>query len=946
MSKLILLHDHPFSGAAPREFRAASIGDWLLGHYGDVPAVTVQVFRGRAASADTEITADVPALVANDADVYTVLQSPGFEIAIPAALKTIFTYLQIAAAVYTIGSALLGGNRGMPANVNRTSASPNNSLGVRENQLRLRQRWEDIYGEVPAVPSIMAATIIKYVQNRQYEIGYYGISRGYLQILADNVIDGDTKVSEIPGASAAFYAPFTSPNSGDEPQLLIGDPIIGGVVSARQNTEVNGYTLKAENQVQLAASDTYTFTPDAGGDIIVQDNKAPNFSAVAVPGDEIVISAATATYVVAAGGTDDVELEIVAAAKTLQATGTGAPIDWAALGLTVGATVTLAGFSISGNNGARVVAAFPAADTVEFTSATGLADETVTASASATWTRSYTGTRIIETVDDGQIRLTESVWTFGSSGVAASIQLSDKDHRTPWFTLPDPDLTRAEVWVNIVALQGMGRDGGGGLAETSVSYSIEIERLNATTLAPTGTVETISSTLTGKTTDEVAETLEQVTAWVGPCRVRGYRTSPYDYAFNGTIVDEIKWVTLYGITPVEQEHFGAITTVHTVTPATARATSSRSRQLRIDGAARLLPTWSGSAWSGAFDADGRHVSGTIHPTKRIVDILHAVVIDPVIGNRPASEVDIAQIWSVQQQLDALHAEAGHFSYTFDNDAMSVEEHLEIIARVGFSRVTQQNGKLRLALDRRQDSSSRLLTHRNKVPASETLTRTFARAAEWDGVEFAYWDPGTKQIETIRLPQDGSARRPQTFEWPGFRNFPQAWLRANREYRRLLGQRMAIETACLLDARSMLPYERVDIVDNTKFKSFDGEVIGQSGLTLRLSQRVEFTPGEEHSIVLMKRDGSVQSIPCTAGADNKHVVLQSLPAEAVVTEHGPDGVRTIFSFAADSARDAMAYLIDEIDPPSGGSVKVRAINYSHDYYSADTEPIPDSAGVIN
>jgi len=933
---IVRLFEHPLRHEAPLEFHVESIGEWICQRYGtNLGGVNWQVYRG-APSADTEITRDVPALLANDAEVYTVLQSPGLE-AVGFALYFIEAYGSLALTAYSVASSLLSsGGRGMPANVNRTSRSPNNALGTRGNELRLRQRIEDIYGTVPSTPSVLMTTYGKYINHRFYEFGYYAIGRGYYEFAAEDVIDGETAVQDLPGASAAVYRPFTSPNSGDTPQLLIGDAIMDGIVTTRRSIEVDGITLPAQNQVQLAASGVYTFQADAGGDRIIQAAKDPNFSAVCAPGDEITITVAPIVTTVSAGG--GLTLQIVASTRRLITSGA----TWASLGLQVGESVVLAGFANAANNTTRVVAGFVDDQTIEFTTGAALTNETATTGATATWTRSYAGTREIDSVGDGDIQLVGATWPLTTEDVTASIQLADRDHKPAWVTIPTPD--RTQVWVNLRALGGMFREKGG-KSETSVGYTIEVEKLHPTTLVPTGVVETLTGTMSGKTSDERAITIEHVTAWVGPCRVRPYRSTQYDYSFDGGIVDEIKWADLYGVSPETKEHFGALTSIHTVTPATTRATASRTRQLRVKRAARLLARWSGTAWSGTFDADGRHVSGTIHATSRIVDILHAVIVDPVIGNRNEDELDIAQVWAVQQQLDALHADAGTFNYTLD-DFVSLEETLAIVADAAFCRCIRQNGKIRLALDRRQDASSGLLCHRNKQPRSEVLTRTFAHTAEWDGVAFTYHDSISDQPETIELPLDGSARRLQTFELPGIRSFAQAWLRANREYRKLKGQRRRIETGALGDARLFLPNQRIDIVDNTRYRSFDGEVIAQSGLTLRLSQRVEFTAGEAHSIVLMRRDGSVQSIVCTAGADAEHVVLQSLPTEAIVTEHGPDGVRTMFSFAADSAREAQAYLITEIDPPQRNSVTVRAINYSASYYQADDEPIPDRASVIN
>ena len=72
-----------------------------------------------------------------------------------------------------------------------------------------------------------------------------------------------------------------------------------------------------------------------------------------------------------------------------------------------------------------------------------------------------------------------------------------------------------------------------------------------------------------------------------------------------------------------------------------------------------------------------------------------------------------------------------------------------------------------------------------------------------------------------------------------------------------------------------------------------------------------------------------------------------PGEAIVVTPDPDvGIRTIYSIASDSARDAMAYLVGEIDLSDGQYATVKAVNYSDSYYQADSLPVPDKAPIIN
>lgn len=854
----VTLYAHPFAVAAPQVFEVDSLAEWLLGHYGQAPEVKVQIFRGEPC-AENEISHDAKAILANDCPEYVILQSPGgFD---P------FTWLLIVVAVVTVAAIVLMPKPVMPGNINRTQQSPNNALGSRENQVRLLERVEDIYGTVKSIPSLMMPTYNKYIGHEKFEYAYLCIGRGYYNI--DQLRDGDTLISDINGASAAVYAPFTSPNSGHAPQLQIGDAIIDDVLTVSRAIEVDGITLKAANQVNLAASADYTF---AVGGTVTQIAKRPNVNAVASVGDTLTIA-------------------------------------MAAYGVTTGEVYT--------------------------------GDPPVLTDPGTTTYYDYSGTYTITAVNDGSVTLSGTSWpeTFTAT---ATVQISGISEYTDWVTLPSTD--RREVWVNITAPNGMFKDDGGKSA-TATAFEVQVQQLDAM-LVPAGSAATLYGELSGSVSDERATTIEYVTSWTGPARVRMRRTTAYDYDFKGTVQDEIKWADLYSVSPVSKADFGNKTTIHTVTQATARATAVKSRQVNCI-ATRKLPIYNGSTFSGALDATGRHVSGTIAGTSRIVDIIAAVSADPKIGARDlATEVDMPQIYGVQALLNDWNLSCGQFNYTFDSDNISFEETIISIANAAFCIAYRQNGKIRLALDRAQTASTALFTHRNKKPNAETITRKFASDAEYDGVEFVYVDPDSNQSETITLPLDGSYTKVKKFEIAGIRSFTQAWLRANREYRKLIGQRLSIETTTTTDARSLLPNSRIDVVDNTRFKSYDGEVVGQSGLELALSQDVAFAAGLPHSIVLMRRDGSLQSIPVTAGSAPNKVALQSLPSEAITTSYGADGIRTIYSFAADSARAAQAWLVQEIDISDSQYCTVRAINYSADYYAADYAAIPAKASVIN
>lgn len=944
----INLYDAPFAVAEPKVFESKSIGSWLLEYYGEAPKVCVQVFEG-SICVENEITGNLKRLIDCNSEV-NILESPGEGVTLAMVVWNIVISVAIA-----VVAKLLAPTPTLPSNVNRNQQSPNNGLGSRENQVRVSQRVEDIYGTVRAIPSLMMPTYIKYRNNRKFEFGYYCIGRGYYDV--NTIKDADTAIAAVAGASASVYAPFTSPNSGDSPYIQIGEPITDDIVTVRRSVEIDGIALKALNQVQLPDTGIYQFTQNVGGDIITQTTKNPNFSSCVNVGDTIVITGASGS--VLNSSADPARSITVQASDKSFNDPSGSLFN----GIGVGSTITVAGFTNSENNGTFTVVSKPAivipANSkiiVAQTLVNEVCSTTVTVSATAT----YNGTYTVYSVVDQNISLTTSTFT-ASATTTATIKLHNSyeytdpitgitetietpTEYTNWVTLPAID--RTGIWANVVAPGGMYKDDGGGKSTALVAFEITVQKLDPNTLAPLPTTEMYTSSLAGSVTDERAITVEHVTAWVGPARVRVRRTTPADYSFEGTVVDEIKLVDLYSVSPVTKTDFGNKTTIQTVTEATPRATAVKQRQLNCL-ASRKLPIFNGSSFSGAFDSTGRLVSGTIAATSKLKDIIPAIAVDPKIGQRVlVDDVDMVQIYNVQNQLDAWNLSAGQFNYTFDSDTLTFEEIITFVANAGFCTAYRQNGKIRLAYDQKQSTPVAVFTHRNKKPNSETITRRFASDSEYDGVEFIYQDPTTFQSETIILPLSGNYTKLKKFEIPGIRSFTQAWYRANREYQKIIGQRVTIETETTLDARSLLPNDRISIVDNTKFKSCDGEVLEQNGLELTLSQPVYFVAGENHSIVLMKRDGGIQSINVSAGSSSNKVILQNLPSESIKTTYDEDGIRTIFSFATDSSKLAMSYLVQEVDLTNVEYAKITAMNYSDDYYKYDTLPVPDRNSIIN
>ena len=166
-------------------------------------------------------------------------------------------------------------------------------------------------------------------------------------------------------------------------------------------------------------------------------------------------------------------------------------------------------------------------------------------------------------------------------------------------------------------------------------------------------------------------------------------------------------------------NFGNKTTVHTVVKATERATAIQNRELNCLASSQNSD-YNGTTFSGAFDLTGLLSSGTISATSKMVDIVAAISVDPKIGNLTlANEVDIDQIYSVQQTLDVWGQRMARLTTLFDDDKTSFEEIISRIAGACFSRAYRQSGKIRFALDVSRTNQARL-SHRNKKPTQKRL----------------------------------------------------------------------------------------------------------------------------------------------------------------------------------------------------------------------------------
>lgn len=86
--------------------------------------------------------------------------------------------------------------------------SPNNALARRSNRERLGGRIPDIFGEVWAVPDLIAPTYSVYINHDEIEYSFMCLGRGEYEIL--DIRDDNTKIEQISGATVQVFDPNMS----------------------------------------------------------------------------------------------------------------------------------------------------------------------------------------------------------------------------------------------------------------------------------------------------------------------------------------------------------------------------------------------------------------------------------------------------------------------------------------------------------------------------------------------------------------------------------------------------------------------------------------------------------------------------------------------------------------------------------------------------------------
>lgn len=856
----------------------------------------------------------------------------------------------VVAVVVGVAVALLMPTPAVPTLRNTQSTSPNNELASRTNKPRPNARIPDPFGEVRSTFDLLALPYTLFINHQEVEHSYMGVGRGKYAIDSDEVRDDVTRISQILGSSVEFYAPFTSPNSGDAPQLTIGTPINIEIDTVFKSNSVNGQVARAPNDLHYSGNNNIYFTYPNAVNLDSSDDLTETFQT----GDTFKIENANfgspfnhySSGIARRGATTDYYIHLYTnAASLVEPYASATNIELINCSITVSGTT----YNLNGTYGITSVvydgSGAQKLIVIQLTNATTVnanwsqlaastqynANAPFTSKITSPATFNLNGEYIVATVASNQITLNNpsSVnpkWADITETNKTSAVLSTIGDK--WigpFIVDDP--TTTSIHCNFVASNGLYKDNGQNQYSTDVIMEVEITPVDAND-NPTGSATTHQITIEGSSVVKSTRAATLLTPLLTPSKysVRARRVSPTDTAFEGTVVDEVRWRDLYSHSPITMSDFGNITTVQSITFATTGALTLKERKLN-GLVTRLVRTVDGN---GAITEE-------INASKSAVDIFLTTLLDPYIGNRPANEIDTQNLYDTKDAIISYFGtpKAEEFCYTFDNDNLSLEETLKTIANAIFCEPYRISNKIRLYFEKLTDDSVLLFNHRNKLIGSETRQTSMGKFNNYDGVEYQWVDPKDDAMVTLYIPADQSATNPKLIESVGVRNNLQAHFQAWRVWNKILHQHVNCEFEATQEGELLIKGNRILNTDLTTIGYQEGYVLKQDVLVLTLSQPVTFEQGVDYVIALQMKDASVEIMPVYPTVNPKQVILDHAPRLPLVL--GADKyLQTNYLISEVTNENTQAFLVTSRKSNDNKTTKITAVNYSSMYYQNDTD----------
>lgn len=916
--KLHVIPD-PFDKKTWFSEEVGNIAEFLTSYYeGKLPSNVK--FYENFISMETEITLknrdDVDYFMSLDCDIF-VVQYPSADPLFIAAIVS--AVLSVATTIYTFLA--------MPKMKGGAQQSPNNELQQRQNVARVGGRIPDIYGQVFSYPDLIAETYTIYNnEGVEVERSLLAIGRGYYQV--NRVRDDTTDVEDIAGTSVSVYDPFTS---------IVGTPIYQSgrtftdlPLDVRKSSAITGQTLDAPNDNLLLSTAIYF---DVGGYI---RSSSIDFTQYFADEESVMITGAqfgTKDYPHTGAITfksdktiQFTDLNVISDYENYQRINVGSALVEYSAGQFVDLAGDYAVSSITKTGDVYTVALQNAEGTnpnwqhittdVTLNAAINLKDNTSSIILDETYS--------IDTVTSGAIKLQNpelinpdwDLLTAPTSSGEVEIALDKVNNKwVGWFTLFHDNADKAVF--NLHFPNGLWRQNSkGGVSNDYTTIAIEWQYVDGDG-DPIGSINRIDKRYDReqRASFGITETVDLDSINSG-IRFRLCRTRKI-IANNVQATCNIKSVFLGKDSTID--NYGNVTVIQSEAVANDGLYGMKARKLNALVTRKLR-----------VDGEGAYI-----PTKSAAQAIIDMAIDEKIGRRSLSEVDVDQIVSEIDKVENYFSSvlATEFCYTFDDESLSFEESVGMVASACFSEAYRFGSKLRIRFEEPQNDSILLFNHTNKELRTEKRTFSFGIENDYDGITLEYTSPIDDARINYQIPTNGSAINPLEIKTSGIRNASQAMTRAWREWNKLRYKSIVCEFNALFESEILARNDRILVADNTNIKTQDGYVQDVEGLTLYVSQPVEFGDGD-YFIHLQLASGKTDVILINKDSSSEYeITLTRAPLEPLITD---EGMRVLTNYVVVNAEESAktAFLVNTVDPATDNTNTIRCVNYDARYYEKD------------
>lgn len=592
------------------------------------------------------------------------------------------TIFLVATAVLSAGLAIYT-YLNMPDVPQMNQKSGNNELSNRVNRERIKGRVPDPLGTNKCVPDLIAPPILYYKEDGvEIEECLMCLGRGEFEIT--DIKDGDTFGSTIEGFSTSVYAPGMS--LVDTPQIQIGEAFTEAPLIGKKSSAITGQTLPdpTETAIDTAIEGTmYAQWPnrlylDGGGlDAIFEIDESIILNSEKIVGKNEqlagnanietngIITIATTKNILNPNNFKEIQINTLLVEDPVNGLIDLAGVYQVASISKSGSyvyTVTLSGYTATNPNWLRLTDDSSAVISSILAANIESIDISGTYSKIKTVTSNFVELEIPTELQGEWNKLLGRPITYSIMNIQRYT-----DNWLGWFYINSADIEK--LIFNFYFPKGLfsvRTDGKN--AEMHASYDIEYQELEGNN--PVGPVLQLDGYLLRQqqSTFGLSEGIDLPILFAEGVRVRVRKTSQNTYA-RSAVYDEIKLKSVYACSYLKKLIYPDVTLVRSQTVATDGALSVKERQWNCIGTQKLYSYASGER------------SLSKQPTNDFADIVTHITLDPLVGRRELSDLDVQGIYATSQEIKNYFGTplAAQFNYTFDQGSQSFEEALAQIA---------------------------------------------------------------------------------------------------------------------------------------------------------------------------------------------------------------------------------------------------------------------------